>query len=289
MSLSSDPRYRTITVTWANNDLAGGEWLQLWAKPASGVWGVVATFDAAAGTGSWDTALPVMAYDLALRYVNGPTPAVGYEGDPDAWTSPHAAGSMTTVDTSSAAVTFGTPGRFVDDATPITISWSSSQQDAPYRLEKSIDSGANWTTEVEDLVALSYQYTPAIADLTLDVQFRIRAKRDTVLGPLSSVLTVPVYVVVADTVIDSPSVVLDEGNSTFTFGWFEAGSALEYEVWRAVDAGAFSLHATTASLSYVYNIQRPGDPTHSIKFKVRGKNGAVYGGYSVTVSFTVPV
>src|SRR5574343_657576 len=106
MSLSADPRYRSVHLTWRNYDAAGSETVRWWAKPAGGAWSIVQMMPVAADeqAADWDTALPLTAYDIALQFVNGTVPTVGYEGEPDEWTAATAALSKGTITTTCAAV-----------------------------------------------------------------------------------------------------------------------------------------------------------------------------------------
>ena len=189
MSLSANTRYRTVTVAWTNNAAAGGETAQIWVKPSGGSWTLASTVavSGASQSASWATALPVTVYDVAVRYMNGPTPAVGYEGDPDSWTSPHAAGSKATVTTTAEAPT-GLVGTFGPISNTCLFSWACAQTSCTFKLEKSTDGGFSWSTVATDLAVASYTYTPAGGELNTTVKFRARVSAAGVDGPVSATL-----------------------------------------------------------------------------------------------------
>ncbi len=190
MSLAADPRYRSVTMQWQNNAETGTELVEVFAKPSGGSWGLVRTLAVGVTeqSATWDTAAPLTHYDLAMRYANKSTPAVGYESnDPDLWTAPTAAGSKSSVTTSSESVAWDTP---IVSATIATLKWTSAQQNAPYLLEKSLDGGGSWSTVIANLIATSYAYTIPGGEANTTVRFRLTAQRDATVGPTAGTLDV---------------------------------------------------------------------------------------------------
>lgn len=190
MSLATDPRYRSVTLQWQNNSETGTELVEVFARPSGGAWGLARTLAVGVTeqSATWDTAAPLTHYDLAMRYSNKSTPAVGYESnDPDLWTAPTAAGSKSSVTTSSESVAWGTPNI---SPTIATLKWTSAQQNAPYLLEKSLDGGMTYTTVIANLVASSYAYAIPGGELNTTVKFRLTAQRDATVGPTAGTLDV---------------------------------------------------------------------------------------------------
>lgn len=277
MTIAADPRYRSIRLAFTNNDARGNEFIQLYAKILGGAWELVRTF-AVAGVeqvSSWDTALPVASYNLAMRYVNVNVPGAGFEGSPDDWTSPFAADGKTTLLTVSAAVTWGT-ANFTDSSTPINLNWSSAQQGAPYLLEK--NAGAGWVTVAADLVATSYLYTIPAAELGTIVSFRLTAQRAAVVGPTAGTLAVPMYIVVGQPTWSSAT--FTPATRTAALVWTAASNATSYLLEKNAGAGWVTV-ATTALPSYDYPVP-DAEINTSVSFRVTGKNGAVSGTVSTT-------
>lgn len=281
MSLATDPRYRSIRLAWLNNDAAGNEIVQVFAKAAGGAWALVRSIVVGAGSqlGSWDTALPVTAYELAMRYVVVNVPAVGYEStDPDAWTAPTAADSKTTVN-SSAETPVLSATAFAGASTPITLSWATAQLECPYLVEKNI--GAGWVTVVADLEATSYPYPVPGAELNTTVQFRVTPKRGTVAGTTSNTVSVLMTVVVGQPTITS--LTFDSSTGVVTAVWSAATNALTYLVEKQIGAGAWTTVTTIAGLTTAYSVTA-ADVNQTLGFRVTGQNGAVSGTPSATVT-----
>jgi hypothetical protein len=275
-----------VSIDFNNNGAAGGETVQMFARPSSGVWAAVRSF-AVAGSAQhieWDTALPLTTYEIAMRYLNGIVPGVGYEGyDPDAWTAPTAAGAKSTVVTSTAAVT-GLAGVFLNSGAPLALSWVSAQQNVPYLLEK--DVGAGFVTVASDIIGQAYNYTMLPAEIGTTVAFRVTAKRGALVGP-SVTANVLLALVVGATAITSSS--FEEMTGVATLTWAPATMATGYQLQKSTNGGAtWTLVASPAGLVYAYAIA-PAEANTTVKFRVRGTNGAVVGAYSDVVDVVLTV
>lgn len=287
MTIASDARYRSVQLSFNNNDATGGEILQLFAKPTGGAWSLARTFPV--GTDeqvtTWEGALPVTDYALAIRYLNAQVPAVGYESqDPDAWTAATAAQSKGTVETSSAAVAW-VDGVFLGAAQPVTLRWASAQLGVPYLLEK--DAGAGFVTVAADYVGTSYAYTVPPGELDTTVTFRLTARRGAVVGPTAGTLDVLMTVVVGQPVITTHT--FSEATAKVSLAWSAATAALQYVVEKNAGAGWVTV-GTVAGLSLDYAIL-PAEANHDVDFRVTGQNGAVSGTPSaaVTVACTMTI
>ncbi len=277
MSLAADPRYRSIRLAFTNNNARGNELVQLFARITAGAWTLVRTFAVAGAeqVTSWDTALPVAFYDLAERYVSGGVPAVGYEGSPDDWTAATAAGSKTTVTTSSADVAW-VGGSFVDASTPVNLQWTSAQQDVPYLLEKDI--GAGFVTVAADLVANNYQYTIPGAELGTTVTFRVTARRGAIAGPTAGTLDVPMFITVGQPTWASAT--FDPMTALVALVWNAAANATTYILEKNTGAG-WSTVATLSATSFSYPILQ-AEVNTTVQFRVTGQAGTFTGTPSAT-------
>lgn len=232
MSLAANPLYRNIRAAWTNNGAAGDELVQLFVKPTGGAWGIVSTFAVIVGDqlAAWATAVPLTAYQVAMRLVRGLSPAVGYEdANPDNWTASTAAGSKSSVTTTSEPVAWG-PAQVT--ATVATLNWTSAQNGAPYFLEKSTNGGGSYSTVVSDLVAKTYAYTIPAPELNTTVRFRLTAQRGTgggaIVGPTAG--TLDVYLGFA---VGTPT-----HRWTSLVNTFPTYAATFYVSWTKVIAGA---------------------------------------------------
>jgi hypothetical protein len=276
MSLSANALYRSVALSWNNYDASGSEYVQVFAKPSGGSWSLVLTVPVSGldQTATWDTALPLTAYEIAMRFVNATVPTVGYEGtDPDLWTAATAAQSKTTVTTTSADVTSFT-GSFVSSASPVALAWVSAQMGVSYLLEKNL--GAGWVT-VATVAGTSYPYTVPAAELNTTVQFRVTAKNGAVTGtPVTLGVTMAI-------VVGTPawvSAVFSATTRQATLTWSAATNATAYEIYKSTDGGgSYSLVASPTGVSYVYSVP-DGEINTTVKFKVRGTQGATAGAYS---------
>lgn len=289
--LAPNAMFRSVRVSWINNDADGDELVQLFAKPAGGSWAVVSTFAIVPGdqTQSWDTALPLEDYNLALRYIRGDAPAVGFESsDPDDWTSPNAAGAKTTVETTSEAVAW-TGGAFVDSVTPINLTWASAQVGAPYLLEKSNDGGATYTTVASDLLANNYSYAIVPAELGTTVKFRLTAQRDAVAGPSAGTMDVPMFISVAQ--VTGLVGTFDPTTGLVALSWNAASGALTYLIEKSDNGGtSWSSVATIGPTNYTYTpTSPPSEINTTVDFRVSGINGAVTGLASAPVAVPLTV
>ena len=276
MSISANALYRSVALSFSNYDASGSEFVQLFAKPSGGSWSQVAVVPVAGLEQAmvWDTALPLTVYELAMRYVNGDVPTVGYEStNPDLWTASTAALSKTTVTTTSADVS-GLSGVFVAAASPMTLSWSSAQLNVPYLVEK--DVGAGWVT-VATVTALSYAYTIPAGELGTTVAFRVTAKQGAVTGPTASTsVTMAITVGTPAWVSASFSV----STRLASLVWSAASNATGYQLYKSTDGGgSYSLVASPAGVSYDYTVP-DAEINTTVKFKVRGTQGAFTGSYS---------
>ena len=246
--------------------------MQLFAKPAGGAWSLALTVPVAGAEQSitWDLALPLTLYSLALRYVNATTPGAGYESaDPDLWTAASAAGAKTTVTTTSATVS-NFAGAFVSAALPVPLTWESAQLGVPYLLEK--DVGAGYVTVAADLVATSYPYTIPAGELGTTVAFRVTAKRGAVVGP-SATLSVEMAIVIGTPVLAVPS--FSAATKRVSLSWTAATSATSYRIEKNPGSG-WSTIATVAALTSEYTISS-AEANTTLSFRVTGLNGAVVG------------
>lgn len=285
MTIAADPRYRSVRLVFDNNDARGNENVQLYAKALGGDWALARTFAVAGAEQetTWDTALPVTAYDIAFRYVSGNVPAVGYEGTPDAWTAPTAAGSKSTVNTTSAAVAWGAAPSFVNAATPINLVWSSAQQDVPYLLEK--DVGAGFVTVVSGLVATSYQYTIPGAELGTTVTFRVTARRGAVVGTTAGTLAVPMFITVGQPTWASAT--FSPATRVAALAWNAASNATTYLLEKNAGAG-WTTVATLGATSYNYPVP-DAEINTTVQFRVTGQNGATSGTVSATQNLAMTI
>lgn len=294
--LAPDTRYRKISLTWDNNGATGSETVQIFAKPLGGDWSQVMSIpvSGAAQAATWDTALPVTAYELAIRYVNVRTAGVGFEGtDPDDWTSPNAAAGKRNVTTWSGEPTWNAAPSFVNSSTPLLLSWTNTQANAPYLLEKSTDAGMTWSTVASDVFATSYSYAPVTGELGTDVLFRVRVQRAAIAGPSAGNLSVAMYITVGATAFTSATFAKPTG--TVSLGWSAATNASNYVLEKSVNGGAsWGTVGVISGLSYSYVIGA-GEANLTLKFRVTGKNGATLGPTSgvqdvdTTLTVTAPV
>lgn len=252
MSIATDTRYRSIRVAFVNNDQDGSEFVQLIAKPAGGTWAAQRTFPVAVTAdqeATWDTALPLTLYDIALRYMIGSVAAVGYEStDPDSWTSPHAAGSKSTVTTACAPATDLT-GAYSSATGKASLAWACAQQSVPFLLEK--NAGSGWVTVVADLVATSYQYTPDPAELNTNVDFRVTPKRGAIVGVVSNVATVYLGVLRGTPAVQFYTWEANGGTSnrfTAYISWTKiaAGATLDFVQVRSQNGAGWTEHPISA-------------------------------------------
>lgn len=289
--LASMAQYRAVRLAWTNNGESGDETVQLLVKPAGGAWTLATTVTVAVGdqVAFWSTALPLTAYSVALRYMRGIAPAVGYEdNNPDHWTAPTAAGSKAVVTTTAEAVAWG-PSTFVNAVTPVTLTWTSAQVASPYLLEKSTDGGATYTPVAVDLVATSYLYPIPPAEVGTTVRFRLTAQRGAVVGPTAGVLLVAMFVVVGAPVLTSA--VFDPSTARVTLTWTAASEALQHLIERSDDAGVTWVSVATVglpTLTYAYPIL-PAEANTNVSFRVTGQNGAVSGAPSNVIVVACPL
>lgn len=287
--LAPNALFRSVRVSWNNNDADGDELVQLFAKPSGGSWAVVSTFAIVPGdqTQSWDTALPLTDYAIALRYIRGDAPAVGFESsDPDDWTSPNAAGAKTTVETTSEAVAW-TGGAFVDSVTPINLTWASAQVGAPYLLEK--DAGAGFVTVAADLLANNYSYAIVPTELGTTVTFRLTAQRGAVVGPSAGTKAVPMFISVDQ--VTGLVGTFDPSAGLVSLSWNAATGALTYLVEKSNNGGtSWSPVATIGPTNYTYTpTSPPSEINTTVDFRVSGINGAVTGLASAPVAVPLTV
>lgn len=280
MTLAADARYRVVTGPFVNNNQEGNEVVQLLAKPAGGIWSVVRTFAVGAENqqASWETALPVTAYDMAMRYLVASVPAVGYESsDPDEWTAPTAADSKSTVTTTSAPAT-GLAGSFNQSTGKLNLSWACAQLEVPFLLEKSVD-GSSWSTVIADLVATSYQYTPSGGELNTSLYFRVTPRRGSVSGPVGS--SVLLYMGVQ---VGTPTWIAGTFNNALplnvALSWNAAQDALTYQIERSSNGGSsWSVIATVSTTTYNDAIDS-SLTNKTLKYRLTGKNGSFTGSTS---------
>lgn len=283
MSLSANALYRTVSLSWNNYDASGSEYVQVFAKPSGGSWSLVLTVPVSGldQTAEWDTALPLTAYEIAMRFVNVTVPTAGYEGvDPDLWTAPTAAQSKTTVTTTSADIS-GFTAAFVSASTPAALSWTCAQQNVPYLVEKNL--GAGWVT-VATVTANSYAYTIPAAELNTTVQFRITAKQGAVTGPTAST-SLLMAIVVGTPVLAVPS--FSAATKKVSLSWTAATSALSYRIEKDAGSGWTTI-ATVSALAYDYTISS-AEANTTLSFRVTGLNGSVVGSASASQSVACTV
>jgi hypothetical protein len=290
MSIAADPRYRNIRLEWLNNSYKGNEVVQLFAQISAGVWSIVGSY-AINGDDqlvSWATALPVAAYSIALRYMNGATPTAGFEGtDPDFWTSPFAPGTKTSLITGCATPVWGAAPPFVNAGSPVTLAWANAQQGVPYLLEKSVDGGATYTTIASSLVANIYAYSIPPAEVGTTVRFRLTARRDLTIGPTAGVLLVPMLVTVGQPAWVSANFV--PSTAIASLQWTTAANATGYLLEKTIDGGASWLTiATPAGTSYDYNVP-DAEINTTVGFRVRGTSASGNGIPSITQNVAMTV
>jgi hypothetical protein len=290
MSLAADPRYRNIRLEWLNNSYKGNEVVQLFAKPAGGIWANVVSYGINGDDQltAWATALPLTLYSLALRYVNGTTPTVGFEGsDPSLWTSPFAAGAQTTVTTGCTAPIWGSVPAFVNAATPITLVWTNAQTGVPYLLEKSTDGGATFSTIVAGLIANAYAYVIPPAEVGLTTRFRLTAQNGTIIGPSAGVILVPMLVTVGTPTWVSAS--FTPATAIALLQWSAASIATGYLIEKTLNGGASWITvATPAGTSYSYSVP-DAEINTTVGFRVTGTSGSVNGSASTTQNLAMTV
>jgi hypothetical protein len=288
MSIASDPLYRSVAVSFLNNEQDGSELVQLLAKPAGGSWSAQRTFPVSGGVDqeiTWDTALPVTAYSTALRYLQGSVPAVGYESsDPDAWTAATAPDSKGTVTTTSAAATGLAGTAFTSSSTPIVLTWACAQQAVPFLLEKSTNGGGAWSTVIADLVATTYPYPIPAGELGNTTMFRVTPKRGSVAGPTSASISVLMSIVVGATAFTTAT--FSPTTRIASLAWSAATQAVNYLLEKSLDAGAnYSTIGTIAGLTYEYPVP-DAEINTTVRFRVRGQSGATQGA-SVTTNLAM--
>lgn len=281
MTLASDPRYRSVRLGFVNNDARGNEFIQLLAKADGGEWGVQRLFPVGdpSQVTSWDTALPVTAYDIAMRYLNGSVPAVGYEStDPDAWTAPTAADSKSTVTTTSEP-SADLAGSYISATGKLRLTWSCAQQDVPFLVEKSPHGAGTWSTVVADLASTSYDYTPSGGEVSTTVDFRVTPKRGSVAGPTGA--TTPIFVGIQVGTPTWVSGVWDADTGRIALSWNAATDALTYRLEKQVNAGAWSTVGVISGTTYSY-VAQSGESNSTLGFRLRGINGTFEGSLSTT-------
>jgi hypothetical protein len=291
--LATNPAFRSVNLQWTNNGQTGTEVVQIFAELAgSGGWSLVLTVpvtNISDQQTTWDTALPVAEYNLAMRYVNTPTPATGYENtDPDLWTAPTAAGSKGTVETTANAVTWGSAA-FVNAATPIALNWSSAQNPGVYLLEKSNDGGSTYTTVASDLVANGYSYAIPSGELGTTVIFRLTAQRDAIVGPSAGTLAVTMALTLSAPTWNSATFSVATG--WITLSWNAGANSNLTAVQKSNDGGVtWTTIATTAILTYTY-VPQSSEYNTTLDFRLIGESGATQGPPSTTesVPLTVPL
>ena len=289
--ISSDVTMRTVRCAWTNNGAAGDELVQLFAKPSGGSWALQTSFSVAIGdqVASWATALPLTLYSVALRYVRGVVPAVGYEdSNPDNWTSVNAAGSKSTVTTTSDPVAW-VSGLFQTPPNQVLLTWLSAQVGVPYLLEYSNDGGGTWQTLAAAVVGSTFTYPVPGAELNLTLKFRLTAEQGAVIGPTAGILSVLTTLVVGAPVLSSGT--FDATTAQVTLTWVAGTNALQHLLEKSDNAGAtWSTIATVAmpALTYVYPIT-PGEANLNVEFRVTGQNGAVSSVASNIVTVACPL
>lgn len=294
MTIAADPRYRSVGLQWTNNEQTGTEIVQVLAKALGGGWGLVRSVAVTGDSeqaASWDTAAPVTSYALAMRYMNGVTPATGYESDdPDLWTAPTAAGSKGAVVTTAAPVAWA-GGSFVDAATPINLSWTSAQQGGCYLLEKSVDAGVTWTNVAVDLVANNYAYVIPGGELGHTTRFRLTAQRGAVVGPSAGTRDVDMFLSVG--IPTWISAIFDPNAASIALSWNPATSATSYQIQESTNGGAtYGTIATQAGTTYTRNLVAANQLNFTFHYKIVALNGAFAGVPSadqpVTTTVTLP-
>jgi hypothetical protein len=285
MTIAVDTRYRSIRLEWLNNSYRGNELVQLFVRPSGGAWSLAGTF-AIAGDDqltSWDTALPVTLYDVALRYLNQTTPAVGYEStNPDLWTAATAAQSKSTVTTGSAAVAW-TSGLYDAVSKNAILTWASAQLGVPYLLEKFV--GGVWVTVVSGITANVYVYAVPVGEQGLTVPFRVTAQSGVVSGPTAT-LNVALVITVGTPILAATP---NSTTGAVDCSWTSAFGAVDYLLEKSTDAGVtwFTVLAT-AALAYSY-LPTGGEVNHNINFRVTGRNSGVIGTASNVVTVLAPL
>lgn len=282
VAIAPDPQFRRVSVEWDNNDAAGDERVQIFARLAAGVWSLIRTVaivTTSPQSVNIDTFLPLRSYEIAIRYVRGSDPGAGYEGnDPSLWTAPTAEGAMDEFDTSSAAITWGNT-TFTPPSGPLTLRWVSEQVGATYLLEK--DVGAGFVTVAEDLTDFSYIYAVPAEELGTEVTFKVTAKRGVIEGPDSGDLVRFMGFVVGATAW--VSAVWSPGAGTAALAWSAADEATEYLLEKNPGAGWVTV-GLVAATSYVYT-PAAAELGTTVNFRLTPKNGA----YSGPVSASQPV
>lgn len=281
VAIAADPQFRRVTISWENNEAAGDERVQLFMRPVGGDWSLARTV--AIGNSpqavNIDAFLPLTQYDVAIRYVRGSTPGVGYEGsDPDLWTAPTAAGAMVNFDTSSAPVSWQN-STFTPPSGPLTLRWTSQQVGAVYVLEK--DVGAGFVVVAADLAVFSYEYAVPAEELGTTVTFKVTAKRGPIVGPDTGDLERFMGFVVGGTAW--VSAVWNATTSIAKLVWAEASEATEYLLEKNPGAGWVTV-GLVAGLTYDYSPAAVELDT-TVNFRLTPKNGT----YSGPVSASQPV
>jgi hypothetical protein len=273
MTIAVDTRYRSIRLEWLNNSYRGNELVQLFVRPSGGAWSLAGTF-AIAGDDqltSWDTALPVTLYDVALRYLNQTTPAVGYEStNPDLWTAATAAQSKSTVTTTSAPVSW-VSGVYYAITKNVALTWASAQLGVPYLLEKFV--GGVWVTVVSGITANVYVYAVPVGEQGLTVPFRVTAQSGVVSGPTAT-LNVALVITVGTPILTATF----NGTTGFVDAtWTTAAGAVDYLFEKSIDGGAtWATVVAVSGLSYQY-APMVSELGVVMKFRVTGRNSGVLG------------
>ena len=182
MTIASDAHYRSIALGWTNHAQIGTDVVQIFARPRDGAWSIVSSVGVDPGssqTASWDTALPVCYYDLAVRYIESGVVKTGYEGsDPDAWTGATVAGSKQTLTTSCAAFSISTCTYDVSGGVGIvTLVAASSQIGAPIEWQKSTNGGSTWTSIGFSTSSYAFNYNVTVGETDSVLLFRVRPYR----------------------------------------------------------------------------------------------------------------
>lgn len=287
VDIASDPRFRSVLLSWDNNDFDGNEIVQVFAKPAGGSWSLVVSL-AIGGSSqqtTLDALLPLTEYEIAIRYTRGVQVTPGYAGDnPDAWTAPTADDSKVIFETSSAAVTW-VSDVFTTPSGPVTITWASDQLNVPYLIEK--DPGGGFVEVASDVFANQYVYAVPGGELGLTIPFRVTAKRGAIVGPNTGSNDVEMFLTVGQPAW--VSAVWTVASGVAALDWTDASGATSYLLEKSTNGGAsWTPVATIAPSNYNY-APLDAELNTTVKFRVTGKNGALSGPVSATqdVTFTI--